>query len=163
MAIVVDAIERLTGRTVTNFSGDISNEFNDVTPPFRSFDSATAVVFISFIVRVVASLNHSFPNTVERMQFPIFSVTVAIKPRSATARADVIAQKIMGSDELYIAAIALAKPQYVPVRSFGRWPDCNQMTETLACDINRCGHRTAPTVRVSSGGMARPTPSRCAL
>jgi hypothetical protein len=78
VAVVIDAIERLTGRAVTNFSGDISNELYRLKPMW-TFNSATTVVLVPFIVPVVAPLNHGFPDAIERVPLSVSSVAVAIK------------------------------------------------------------------------------------
>lgn len=50
-----------------------------------------------------------------------------------------------------ITADAAAVPHYFGVGSFAGWEDCGQSTETLTCDIDGFGHRTAQSVRGSSG------------
>jgi hypothetical protein len=78
VAVIIDAVKRVSRRTISDFSNDIGNEFNGIEPLW-GFDSTAAIVFISFIARVVASLNHSFPDAIERVPLSVSSVAVAIK------------------------------------------------------------------------------------
>jgi hypothetical protein len=88
--------------------------------------------------------------------FKLFSDTSA--PARVGAAADIIA-----SSGMCASAITLAEPENAAIFLASSWPDCDQSTKTLSRDILEIGHRSASSVRGSSGEMALGTSSRCAL
>jgi hypothetical protein len=152
MTIDIDTIKQKSWRSLTN----ISKKISEVVPAFANFYTNSTIPFVTAIVRIIATSAHIFPNAIERMFFSIMSSVAVRKPFVAfftSTGNGVPSSKLSSWGDNQLAAIAFALPAHFAIGSNAYWPDRYQSSKTLACDINVFGHRTAPTVRVSSGGV----------
>jgi hypothetical protein len=128
-----------------------------IVPWRMKFYSASTVVFISFMPWVSASRAYSTPSSVEWVMFSSFVTGTPRMPVSivgiSTFTRDIIpASKSGCCRHKEVTTVTSTQPKYLAGIIFSDWLNCNQSTKTLTCDIySSSGHRTAPTVRGSSG------------
>lgn len=146
VTIVVGSIQYKSRRTLAN----VRQKFSKIVPAFTNCNPSRSVVFERDVLGVVAAIKHFTPSVVKRM----FLISVPVAAAPTTARNSIARFKIAASNDTIITAIAATKPQ----RMFAGVSTCSsnhyQSTKMSSRDINEFGHRTAPTVRGSSGEMA---------
>lgn len=140
---------------------NIGKESGKVVPTWSEFNAAAAVVLISWMVWIVAASAYPAPSSIEWMtsvvwptsqSMAIVWVTLFTLVMFTRANSTLLKGTCRYGSES--TAGAVAEPRYFTVDVFTNWSNCYQSTRTLLRDIYGLGHRTAPTVRVSSGGVA---------
>lgn len=147
--LIIDAVQRKSKRTFTY----ISDKIYKVLPTFTYCNATTAIVFISFIIGVIATISHAAPNSIKRMTvFSCAGVTMAIAWNLASTGTFSIWFKMLNSDNVSISAIALTEPSPMfvafwadSIDSF----DCDQSSKALICDIASCSSTTAARLNVA--------------
>ena len=143
-------------------SANIREKGDEVVPFWIDGDASAAIIFIVSNVRIFTAAMHSSPCTIfgawvwPKVTFAVFIIsTGATFVRSITGFSGTIfSSKISSRDYRLIPAIALAEPKDIATGSFANWTECDQSPKSDVCDIYRfCGHRTAPSVQMSSGGI----------
>lgn len=108
--VVVDAIERVTGRARPH----IAQERFEVVPPLGAHgDAAAAVVGVGDVLRIVAAALHRLPRPIltTALRLPVFSLLAAhLFFSKAAARARKSSPQIVSVDESLVSAIARALP-----------------------------------------------------
>lgn len=138
VAVVIYPIQHAVGWAFSN----ICQKIRETIPARTDFDSTTTVVFVGFIVWVVAASAQATPNLIEWMY--VFSTSVAVVSFFTPARTSVVVSKFVDSSEMFFAAVTAATPHNTSVETFGCWFNCNQSTETPTRDINGFGHGGLP-------------------
>lgn len=159
---VIYSIKCMPRRAVAYFGCNVGNEDNKVIPSRIVSYSLTSIPFVSGVIGVIASIAHHCPSGVQIVVwFMLWGKAMLIVGFCATTRTVATSLKRAGKrvscDGMKFSAIALAEPDNFTAPAIIGWSDCDQSTEALACDINRCGHRTAPTVRGQVARPVRPT------
>lgn len=134
--IVVDAVKRVTGRTLTH----VHKELGKIIAPLVAHrDSSPPVARVVLQAHVVATLFRLRPCAMFwRASAPMNKV--AAEPQASTTKRVTSAQNVC-ADSLGFAAIALAFPARGP-SPWGRWSHGNKATKPLTRQIERLFHST---------------------
>ena len=132
--VVIDSIEAAFRRLMTHVGKEV---FKGLSPSFTYRYTTPAIVWVRRIVLVVATLLHLIPTFVLRCTaFPMSSTAPSKRGRGLTFKApatqSVVAKKTVGTDYLFVTAIATTQPLRIAIAVCGVKRNGNQSTKALS-------------------------------
>jgi hypothetical protein len=154
VAVIIDAINGKVWRgTFANNGDNVSKKNGKIIPAIVDFDAAGSVPSVIGICGVRAALMHVCPCVVEIVPFLSRVVAMTETAVVASARCGVASSKVAKTDNVLLLAATMTKPKSVSMDVLADRTDGYETAKWLPCDIYSFGHRAAPTVRGSSGGL----------
>jgi len=127
-----------------------------IVPSRIESDASTAIIFIVPNIWITAATTHAVPCSIFWTIFSVVAVFACFSNHTTASSlpATAFSSKLSGRNNDLIPTIALAKPKDITINSFTDRSYSNQSPKSDVCDIYRsCGHRAAPSVRMSSSGI----------